>query len=34
LTITTVASLIKAKHDEDRLPDPSSEATPVDPPSP
>jgi tellurite resistance protein TerC len=34
LTITTVASLIKAKHDEDRLPDPSSDTTPADPPSP
>jgi tellurite resistance protein TerC len=32
LTITTVASLIKAKHDEDQLPCPSSEATPADPP--
>jgi len=34
LTITTVASLIKAKHDEDQLPDPSSDASPADPPSP
>jgi tellurite resistance protein TerC len=34
LTITTVASLIKAKHDEDQLPDPSSDTTPVDPPPP
>jgi tellurite resistance protein TerC len=34
LTITTVASLIKAKHDEDRLPYPSSETTPADPPPP
>jgi tellurite resistance protein TerC len=34
LTITTVASLIKAKHDEDQLPDPSSETSPADPPAP
>jgi tellurite resistance protein TerC len=32
LTITTVASLIKAKYDEDQLPHPSSETTPADPP--
>jgi tellurite resistance protein TerC len=34
LTITTVASLIKAKHDDDQLPDPSSETSPADPPAP
>jgi tellurite resistance protein TerC len=32
LTITTVASLVKSKHDEDRLPAPSSAPSPADPP--